>query len=589
LILPPIIVVVALHKLSDDHTETMFSDYFTNSAINLKFLAWTQDKGDSMHIQKMRCYYLYSFPMHRQLRLEGQHDLAVGVTLLDIERFRRCFEVQEADIPAFYTRYYCTTHKPYEVVDPNYPQASYVVLEQLKSHAFFAPLELDADLALTWSFSLALGTVGLLTICVDMIQLSSNGELYRLSGLHLNPAFEVIATEPVEHLWSGNSARPPFVAIDDLARQIHTHMFNCIGLEPFSLQSLQHEIQIPCIALEVDTALSSQDDFIAKEAASLADFVFKPACWEVEKPASSQVRRIISPDNIWSVSQDTFAVVAYEGILYVKLCSLGQPDQPEASGFYLADEFSVLHSAAFAVSNYHLLKIVDDLLDDDLRRMYASLPRYQSGLQQLLRTPPEDLGLSLLSEINNYIVEVSELQFLLVDLMEAIDNVDKLIDNERHIVLQDKLNRALGLHTWRDSIIRRVRNLRELVETLEFRYHSYLSLMISESGAASNSRMAHLIEHSHRADQRLQWLNYLLGLLGISELMGLVIGVGLDDTNPLALRVQAWFGTSVTISHLISVGLILVFFMLAAFVVIWLVNTKPLGFRHTHEDRKGKR
>ncbi|MCA9980562.1 MAG: hypothetical protein KDD89_07015, partial [Anaerolineales bacterium] len=221
-----------------------------------------------------------------------------------------------------------------------------------------------------------------------------------------------------------------------------------------------------------------------------------------------------------------------------------------------------------AVSNYHLLRILDDRLDDELGRLKKQVAGYQYNLRHSFDEGGITHDENILREMNDFVIRVTNLEFDLRDLMEELDNPDKLIDEEWHIVLLDKLNRAFGLRAWRDSMSDRVNNLRQLVETVENTYQRLLDLKL-------NRTILELTLEEQRSEARDKRVGYLFGVFAVSELLGLLIGVGLDDQNPMALAYTRTLNVPLAVSHLLSV--ITVIFIIAILLVgvRWFVNREP--------------
>ncbi len=522
-----------------------------------------------MIIQTMRCYLLYCTPVtERLLTADGQR--AIGVTPALVERFKQHFQVQPAPVPAFYTSHYRTEHTPYLVSDPAIPPQTRIPAEKLQALDFFKDLGLTRDLRLHWEFTLSMQTTGLITLCVETDETVPAETAYHLSGLYLNPDYAVVDTEPILGLWQSDpAARPAFIALDELAQVIRRYFLSQCGLPARPLRTLRHEMQIPFTAIEVDTDAPSDEEFVEWQAQELAEFVFKPACWEVEHVSAAHAQHVLNDSRVWNVAQDTYVVTAYEGTLYVKLKPFDTGTKHEVSGFHLTEEASVLHSFKLAVSDYHFVRILDNLLDAEIARISNEVVRYQKMLHALFH----DRSLvepSALSEMNEFVVEATNLQFGLLDVLEELDNPDKLIDEEWHIVLLDKFTAALGTKTWRDSIRDRVTNMRELVQTVEDIYERYLNMNVNASIAQFNTQMLRMNQESQRMGDRLKWVSYIFSVLAVAELLGLLIEVGWNDDNALVQHMVEWWTVSLDAAHGLAVlGVVLVIALLFAGIIWW--------------------
>ncbi|HSH04457.1 MAG TPA: hypothetical protein VLL52_18245 [Anaerolineae bacterium] len=522
-----------------------------------------------MDIQRMRGYFLYNIPVTEQLfpnKDEEEH--RIGVTPAFVKEFERVFDVKAAPIPAFYTSHYRVEHTPY-LVTSGKSQKTYVSAAKLREIPFYAELGLTEDISLKWEFMLALYTTGLISLQVEIKERMKSRLAYRLSGLHLNPHYRVIATGPVAYLWeNGGTTRPEFVTPDELAQAIRGYFFGRVGVPVRRVQALRHEIQIPFTAIEVNTDCETQTEFVEKHAKDIAEMVFKPACWEVENASMIHARSVLEPQRVWSVAQDTYVVIAYEGALYIKIKTFDTGVPHEVSGFHVADESSVLHSFRLAVSNYHLLRILDDLLDTEMDRLTGVVSRQQKALR-IASQDPQIESYGILTQMNEFVVKVTNLQFHLVDLMEEMDNSDKLIDEEWHIVLLDRLNDALGTKMWRDSVNARVHNLHQLVETVEHTYQRFVNLEVNQQIADFNAQLLQMHIDSQQVDNRLKWVGYLFSVLAVAEVISLLIDVGFDDSNPVVLWLIQRYGMSVVQGHLVVVGVV-IGIMLSMFMgIIW--------------------
>lgn len=524
-----------------------------------------------MIIQKMRTYFLYNVPVTEQL-MSTDDDHAMGVTPAFIEKFRQSFQVTPAAVPAFYTNHYRNEHTPYCINDDRLPCCTTLDHQKLLDIEFYAPLQLSRDLPVYWEFNLTLQNTGMVMLWLEVEEPLPSQLAYRLSGLHLNPAYAVIATEPVKHLWEGESeTRPDYVTLDDLARMLHQYFFRACGLNVHRYRALQHEIQIPFTAVEIATDRPSQRLFIEHNLRELAELVFKPACWEVEQASFQHAQDIFSPNRVWNIARDTFVVVAYEGAVYVKIKTFdtGVPDR--VSGFSLADEPSVLHSFKVAVSNYHFLRILDDLIDREEEKLKHDVNRYQRILRDLF-SPDSNGNEIVLQEMNDFVIQISNLQFHLTDLLAEIYNSDKLIDEEWHIVLLDKLNEALGTTVWYESVQSRINNLRDMAQTVENSYERLLNLRFSKNIADVNQHLLEMTIEDQNVENRLKRVQPVFEALAAAELIGLLIAVMFDDTNALVSKTSEWLNLSIAVSHFVNALAIIFILYLVIRGIRWWVN-----------------
>lgn len=492
-----------------------------------------------MHIHSMQCYFTYSIPVINQLDLKREDNFGLNVEPALIERFRTRFEVSPAPIPAFYTAHYRNQHTPYRVVDPQIPAATYIPREKLAAIPFFAGIPLTQDISLTWDLSARLNSIGLVTLCLQVNEALSSTLAYRLSGLYLNPDYAVIATEPLKHLWSHNPAgRPEFVTPDDLARAIHTYFFTTCGLPVYRYRALRHEMQIPFIVVDLETECKTQAEFMEKEAHPLAELVFRPACWEVGRSSLLHVERVLDNARMWSVARDMLVFCSYEGCVQVNIRNFSLPPLGEISGFHLASAPSVFHTFQVAVANYLFLRILDELLDEGLEKLVDEVHRCQHALN----VSDTDDDQPILRELDDLTIHITYLRFRLIDLLEEISNSDKLIDEEYHIVLLDKLNISLGTKGWFDGLNRRIENLHELVDTIEDTYERLSNLQNTRQIQRFEGQMLTISLENQQLDERLSKAQPFFEALAAVEALTLLIYIWFDPGFPMISTLSAVIG-----------------------------------------------
>jgi len=531
----------------------------------------------------MSCYFLYNVPITQALLASNETSL-IGATPQIIAQLAEKFRVEKAPVPAFYTEHYHVEHTPYQIIDEQIELKTYISKDRLKEIDFFRSLELEKDITVSCSFGVNLQSTGVVMIKLDVEEGVSSNPAYRLSGLHLNEKYTVIETEPIKGLWSGanESERPEFISPDNLARLIHAHFFSACDLDVRRVKALSHEIQIPFTSIEVETESETQTEFIEKNVQGLAELVFKPACWEVEEASSSHAKEILTKDRLWSVAEDAFVVLAYEGALFVKIRKFDTGVAHRVSGFSLADEESVFHSFMVASTNYHFLRILDDLLDSEMKTLNKKVKEHQEELNRLFDSPSSQSDAGVLRELNKFVIKFTRTHFQLIETLAEFDNSDKLIDEEWHIVLLDKLNAVLGSKAWRDSISNRIENMRNLVQTVENTYERLLSIRVSASVQKSNEQLLNLSEENQEVERRLSKSNFIFGILAAAELIGLMIVLLFDSANPFVV----WLGEK---GHLVGqtrnvVGAIIVLlllYLMSMSIELWA------GREKSDENKKG--
>lgn len=521
-----------------------------------------------MIIQRLRCYFLYNIPITNHLPLDHENNAGLCIDQAMIDKFRPHFAVMSAPTPAFYTAHYRTHHTPYTIHSSAIPNASYIPKERLAEIPFFAELHLTQDITVTWELTLSLNSIGLVTLCLHVDEPLPATLAYRLDGLYLNPEYAVIATAPLQAMWSqAPETRPEFVTPDDLARAIHISFFSACNLEVYRYRALRHEIQIPFMAVEVQTEYATQPEFIEKEAYELAELVFRPACWEVGRSSRIHARHVLDDARVWSVSKDVLVFASYEGCVYVKIKNYEVPPLHEVSSFHLTSEASVLHSFKVAASGYHLLRILDDLLDHGMENLVERVHQGQHGL----KTNPDNQA--ILQELDDLAIHITYLRFQLLDLLEEISNADKLIDEEYHIVLLDQLNAALGTKAWFDGMNRRIISLRELVQTIESTYERLAGLNTSRQIEHFNAEMLQITLDNQKLDERLSKAQPFFEALAAVEALNLMIYIWFDPSFPILNAFQQNLGWKVGIpSRLIATLMVAAALFLIIEMIHWIAG-----------------
>ena len=487
-----------------------------------------------MLVQKLRSYLLYNIPPTDHINLDND-----GFTLCmssgTVEQLRTRFQVQEIQAPAFYTLHYSTQHTPYHVWDPALPGDTIIPCARLADIPFFAELNLTQDIHVSWEMSVALRGIGLVTLCLECEQELPSVLAYRIAGLYLNPDYAVIDTQPLAQLWSleGLGERPDYISPDDLARAIHAYFFTAAGLPVHRHRALRHEIQIPFTAIEVTTEYRSQPEFLEKEAYDLAELVFRPACWEVGRSSRLHAQTALAASRVWSVSKDALVISSYEGVVYIKISNFAVEAPHEVSGFYLTSEPSILHTFKVASSGYHFLRILDDLLDSEMQRLVDEVHRCQHALIENIDDQDVMQRLDYLS------IQITYLRFQLLDLLEEISNSDKLIDEEYHILLMNKINAALNTQAWFDGLNRRLDSLRELVETIEGDYERLAGLKNSRQLTAFNAQMVQINVDNQKLEKRLSRAQPFFEALAAVEALNLLIYIWFDPDFSMVRTLSA--------------------------------------------------
>lgn len=441
-----------------------------------------------MIVEKMRSYFLYNIPMVNISFFDQTQNTELGIKPRHIEALRENFPIEDAFVPAFYTKHYKQDHKPYTIApSAERPAETFISYERLNELSFFTPLDIKENLKLTWDIKLQLQNIGLITICVEHSNPLVSHLAYRLNGLHLNDDYKVIATEPIAYLWDeAQSPRPEYVKLDTVAEAIRQYYLGAIVPDIKPILTLQHEIQMPFSVIEVQ-GYESADDFFDDNQAEVIEFVAKPHCWEINQLSRRFIREIVNEETrIWSVANDVLMLAGYEGAVLIQLMPREECAET-VSNFNVTQEGSILHSFQIAVSNYHLLRIIDDWLDVNLPLFYENLHKHQGKLRDAIRAH-EILPYEVLVEINEYLIDIENFWFSLLNGIEEFDNPDKLVDDDFHIKLIRNLYYTLGTNDWVKNINDRFQILNQWISTTESIYHSFWHLRNSIEDTAIQNR-----------------------------------------------------------------------------------------------------
>lgn len=484
-----------------------------------------------------------------------------GLEVTAFPRHKNHDSPAELVVPPFYTLHYSEDHQPFAVHDTAIPHNTIIPQKRLAQIDFFQDLNLSSDLTVHWDFILPLQSAGLITLTVEAPEGLPSHLAYRLGGLYLNPAYTVIATKPLAALWADQTDRPDYVSLDELAAILQSYFYKKANLPDVAddiYQPLDHRMQFPFITLEVETDCATQAEFIQTHAEQLTDFMFRPACWEVERASGKHIERTLDPSRVWSVAEDTLVILSYEGAIYVKIKNFDTGSPFAVSHFHLADENPVLFSFRMAVADYFMLRSLDDQLDNVLAHLKKDIHQHEKDLRAFYdRTKIPDEA--TFYKLNELIIQIINLRFKCLDLLEEVDNVDKLIDEEWHIVLLDKIYRVLNMREWRDSVVNRLDNIHAWVKIIEDSYERFLDLKRSED--------------NHKVETRVRIAGYVFGILAVVELIGLALDVIFSDTHPFVRYLHNSLDVNYRVSHIIAFVMVTVamimlgigFYLLAGF------------------------
>jgi hypothetical protein len=414
---------------------------------------------------------------------------------------------------------------------------------------------------------LAKQTAGMIVISLDICDPLPAAQAQFLIGLHLLPDARLIPLPEYLH-HDTNGQEPRLVTLDELAQKIHHSFFAAAGFlnhhdeQPYRVQPLDYEMQIPFVYAEADAPMLNQQEFIEHYQSELAMLLLKPACWGVPNPSLAQLDELLCDDRCWSVADDTFVLLSYESAVMINLPNRHAPNG--TSGRDIASEAVVFHSFRLAVANYYLLRILDELLDYHLKELQQQVEDFNTELHEV-RTDLRHADSRPLRQLDKLVIQITDLQYSFIDLFEEMDNADKLIDYEWHILLLDKINAALGTKTWRNSINLRIENFGRWIHLLEDAFDRFLELN-------ENIQDRSLAE-------KVTVLSIAFGLLSFAELLGLLLTIGFDDENPFYHQFRNMTGMTTSGAHLVAVGLVIVLTLLLGSLI-------PFGLLYAHRAIK---
>jgi hypothetical protein len=550
--------------------------------------------GESLILNRMRIHYQYSVPTQRRILFENdlsssalphigeqqlEHGLGVTARVIDCFRSNPAVQVLNPDdpvdrallpplyhIPFFYTRHYREQHIPYIIRQRGVENTISLPADQLAEFAALTGVEL-ARLVIHWEFVLPQQSAGLIVISLEVDDPLLAVQAQFIIGLHLLPTARLIPLPPALR----RPSYPEFVTLDELVQAIHHSFFaaggflNANGDQPYRFRPLDYEMLIPFVYAETDSRTLNQQDFIAHYRADLAALLFKSACWGVQTPSPAQLDTVLSEDHRWSIADHAFVLLSYQSAVMIHLYDHNPPGL--VAGRAITTEEAVFHSFRLVVANYYLLRILDELLDHRLKELQNEVEAYNNDLHQV-RAYLNRSDSRPLRQLDKLVIQITDLQYSFTDLFEEMDNADKLIDYEWHIILLEKINAVLGTRTWRSSISGRVENFERWVHLLEDEFDRFLEL---------NEH----IQDRHLSE-RVTVLSIAFGLLSFAELMGLLLAIGFDDENSFF----AWFrdltGMSDSGAHVAAVTLIILLTLLLGSLI-------PFGMLYAYRGLKALR
>lgn len=552
---------------------------------------------DSLILNQMRIHYQYSVPTQTRILFEndlesatfpriGEHQMehGLGVTgeVIACLQDNPQFQVLNPNLPDdqaqlsalyhtpfFYTRHYREQHTPYVIRRQGVANTISLAPEQLDQLAALTGVELS-QLTIHWEFVLAKQTAGMIVISLDIRDPLPATQAQFLIGLHLLPDARLIPLP--ENLRSSAAGQEPvYVTLDELAQEIHRSFFATAGFmnhsaaRPYRFRPLDYEMQVPFVYAETDSRTLSQQDFIDHYQSDLAALVLKPQCWGIQTPSPAQIDEVIRDGHRWSIADHSFVLLSYECAVMINLRNHSAP--VPVAGREITNEAAVFHSFRMVVANYYLLRILDELLDQRLKELQQEVEAYNTELRQV-RTYLNRSDSRPLRQLDKLVIQITDLQYSFIDLFEEMDNADKLIDFEWHIVLLDKLNAVLGTKTWRSSINGRVENFGRWIHLLEDAFDRFLEL------------------NEHIQDrtlaEKVTVLSIAFGLLSFAELMGLLLVVGFDNENPFYHQFRDLTGLGSGGAHVAAAVLIIM-------LTIMLGSLIPFGMLYVYRGFKSLR
>lgn len=522
----------------------------------------------ALSINKFRTYFLYGAPPYQDI-VQFADTTTIIEEIVDFavnEEFKNAFDsafpgkvipfdIYDRDwrdipqdsnypqywIPNFFTLHYREFHRPYYIDYEN--RETVLQKDHLNQSQLFKSHPLDTDVRIKWDFIMAMETCPIIYVMVETTEPIDTEIAYRLSSLHLSreqlipknlfsnlfvndaliPHSQADETTKRHHKYDPIDKRE-FITLEELVSSIqYTLYIQARFTEKLAKTPLEAIVHVPFSAVEINQGFASQEAFVKQHRSDIVKLISRPYTYEFDSASELHEVEVLENTRIWSVSKDAYFVIAYSGALYIKLNSFDTSPKEAISNYRLASEYSVFHSFRLSIANYYILRLVDAELDEAIVHLKTQIEEHRQKIKNLYSKGNSD-DIETLTSLNELVIHVSDLRFKFIDLLEELDNSDKLIDEEWHIDLLDKINQAFGMHGWRDSIKARLDNLTELVHVLETSYERFLNLNASLE--------------SRESEKRLFYVTLIFSAFAGAEVLGLLFAVVLGEDDQLYIWVK---------------------------------------------------
>jgi len=277
--------------------------------------------------------------------------------------------------------------------------------------------------------------------------------------------------------------------------------------------SIKYESIIPIINLVVNKRIdTSQKEWINEHKKLVAYYIAKPELFEMGRLSKHYITNLIQKERIYSISENSFSVGSYHGIVRVQFQREGKHclnEDNKYSGFWMETKASFLYTALLAIQNYFTLRIFDEYLDNVSDRLFETRKTHFKKrvnihtliqAKQEVKREIEEIQEDPLAKINF----ISEILRNTTDQVEEVRNIDKLIDSDPHIKLYNIIESYLKLGEWNQMVKRKLDRIDHYANNIEY-------------------------VKSSKDDHQLQRILFVIAILqtffGIFEMLGFITGL----------------------------------------------------------------
>ena len=497
-------------------------------------------------IRKARYYFFYNIDLISDAFFSESFNPFFYIDDIIEKLEKKGYGFKPIDVPGFYTLYF-KTHVAPKLLDIGYNYV-YIDAEKLKEIDFFQDIPVEKDIKLFFEILVFRTGIGIIRTYFE-VENPPSDLAHRLSCIYLNPRFKIIRTRELRNLL-GDSA-PDYVSMDEFIGLLFDRIFGDLAPRRTRYKALRHEIQIPLITLYLDVD-KSLDAFMEENREFIVRYIFKPECWEVSRASSYLVRELLTENHLWSVSDRAFFVTAYEGGAYI-LLSGEVGSRYSVSDFYLADEYSVVFTFMITIANYHHLRLLDFLLDKWLQEVSKEVEDLITGVERTKKNA--EYVEPLLRKLAKMLDKLANIQSRIHITLEGISNADKLIDEEWHIILFNKISKSLGLDVWLGMIREKMNHIAGTIITLERSRENIFNVGLLKGIYEANVRSIEVRE-------------------GIDKLEGIFVGIAVLEL--ITIFAEIWYGSlyylGLVYGKIVTMFMIVILFVLSIVAVYWFIK-----------------